>query len=255
VDPRAALGLRDSSDAPKGRCSSVSVPAPERVLVVDDEASLVDAVSTALRYEGFDVIEATTGRAGLAIAQEQLLDLIVLDVMLPDLDGFAVASRLRNDGITTPVLFLTARDSIEDKAEGFAAGGDDYLTKPFSLAELVMRVRAILRRAGAASDNSSVLRFGDLVVDVNAHQAWRGDAEITLTATEFSVLRFFMMNPRRVLSKAQILDHVWHYDFDGDFNICETYVSYLRKKLNEHGPPLIHTVRLVGYVLRESPDV
>jgi two-component system OmpR family response regulator len=233
----------------------VSVPAPERVLVVDDEASLVDAVSTALRYEGFDVIEATTGRAGLAIAQEQLLDLIVLDVMLPDLDGFAVASRLRNDGITTPVLFLTARDSIEDKAEGFAAGGDDYLTKPFSLAELVMRVRAILRRAGAASDNSSVLRFGDLVVDVNAHQAWRGDAEITLTATEFSVLRFFMMNPRRVLSKAQILDHVWHYDFDGDFNICETYVSYLRKKLNEHGPPLIHTVRLVGYVLRESPDV
>jgi two-component system OmpR family response regulator len=223
--------------------------------VVDDEASLVDAVSTALRYEGFDVIEATTGRAGLAIAQEQVLDLIVLDVMLPDLDGFAVASRLRNDGITTPVLFLTARDSIEDKAEGFAAGGDDYLTKPFSLAELVMRVRAILRRAGAASDNSSVLRFGDLVVDVNAHQAWRGDAEITLTATEFSVLRFFMMNPRRVLSKAQILDHVWHYDFDGDFNICETYVSYLRKKLNEHGPPLIHTVRLVGYVLRESPDV
>jgi two-component system OmpR family response regulator len=223
--------------------------------VVDDEPSLVDAVSMALRYEGFDVIEATSGRAGLALAQEGAVDLIVLDVMLPDLDGFTIASRLRGDGIATPVLFLTARDSIEDKAAGFEAGGDDYLTKPFSLAELVMRVRAILRRAGGSlADEASTLRFADLELDVGAHQARRAGVEIPLTATEFSLLRFFMLNPRRVLSKAQILDHVWHYDFDGDSNICETYVSYLRKKLNEHGAALIHTVRLVGYVLREPTE-
>jgi two-component system OmpR family response regulator len=176
-------------------------------------------------------------------------------VMLPDLDGFTVASRLRSDGIGTPILFLTARDSIEDKTAGFAAGGDDYLTKPFSLAELVLRARAIVRRSKAtAADDPSILRFGDLELDVNAHQARRNGADVALTATEFNLLRYFMLNPRRVLSKAQILDHVWHYDFDGDANICETYVSYLRKKLNEHGPPLLHTVRLVGYVLREAAD-
>ena len=209
----------------------------------------------ALRYAGFDVTEATTGRAGLALAQAGDVDLIVLDVMLSDLDGFTIASRLRADGIATPVLFLTARDSIEDKAAGFEAGGDDYLTKPFSLAELVMRVRAILRRAGGpVADEASTLHFVDLELDVDAHQARRGGVDIPLTATEFSLLRFFMLNPRRVLSKAQILDHVWHYDFDGDSNICETYVSYLRKKLNEHGPALIHTVRLVGYVLREPTE-
>jgi two-component system OmpR family response regulator len=222
-----------------------------RVLVVDDEPSLVDAVATALRYEGFDVTEATTGRAGLTAAQSGLTDLIVLDVMLPDLDGFAVAARLREDGITTPVLFLTARDSLEDKAAGFAAGADDYLTKPFSLAELVMRVRAILRRAGNLAEGSTILKFDDLELDVDAHRCERNGVVIELTATEFSLLEFFMKNPGRVLSKAQILDHVWHYDFGGDSNICETYVSYLRKKLNEHGAPLIHTVRLVGYVLRE----
>jgi two-component system OmpR family response regulator len=233
----------------------VGPAAAVRVLVVDDEPSLVDAASTALRYQGFEVLEATTGRAGLAIAQENDLDLIVLDVMLPDLDGFTVASRLRSDGIGTPILFLTARDSIEDKTAGFAAGGDDYLTKPFSLAELVLRARAIVRRSKAtAADDPSILRFGDLELDVNAHQARRNGADVALTATEFNLLRYFMLNPRRVLSKAQILDHVWHYDFDGDANICETYVSYLRKKLNEHGPPLLHTVRLVGYVLREAAD-
>ena len=171
--------------------------------------------------------------------------------MLPDLDGFEVSSRLRADGSTVPVLFLTARDSLEDKAAGFAAGADDYLTKPFSLAELVMRVRAILRRAGRTDNDSSVLRFADLELDVDAHLVHRDGTPIELTATEFNVLKYFMTNPERVLSKAQILDHVWHYDFDGDSNICETYVSYLRKKLNEHGPPLIHTVRLVGYVLRQ----
>ncbi len=228
---------------------------PVGILVVDDEPSLVDAVSTALRYEGFDVTEAQTGREGLAAAQDGGFALIVLDVMLPDLDGFTIAAKLRDEGVTTPILFLTAKDSLDDKAAGFSAGADDYLTKPFSLAELVMRVRAILRRTGTSSDgdNDSVVRFADLELDVDGHQLRRGGHAIELTATEFSVLEYFMANPGRVLSKAQILDHVWHYDFDGDSNICETYVSYLRKKLNEHGAPLIHTVRLVGYVLREEP--
>ena len=225
---------------------------PLRILVVDDEPSLVDAVATSLRYEGFEVTEATTGRAALVAAQELDPALVILDVMLPDLDGFEIAKRLRADGITTPILFLTARDPLEDKAEGFAAGADDYLTKPFSLAELVMRVRAILRRAGNADNASTVLRFADLELDVDAHELRRAGAVIELTATEFSVLKYFMTNPGRVLSKAQILENVWHYDFDGDSNICETYISYLRKKLNEHGAPLIHTVRLVGYVLREQ---
>ncbi len=227
---------------------------PLRILVVDDEPSLVDAVSTALRYESFEVTEATTGRTGLAAAQDGGFSLIVLDVMLPDLDGFGIATRLRADGVTTPVLFLTAKDSLDDKAAGFAAGADDYLTKPFSLAELVMRVKAILRRTGNGIEAAAnVLRFADLELDIDGHQLRRGGTPIELTATEFSVLEYFMTNPGRVLSKAQILDHVWHYDFDGDSNICETYVSYLRKKLNEHGPPVIHTVRLVGYVLREEP--
>ncbi len=225
-----------------------------RILVVDDEPSLVDSVSTALRYEGFDVIEATTGRAGLLAAQSNEPDLIVLDVMLPDLDGVAIATRLRREGIDTPILFLTARDSLQDKAAGFSSGADDYMTKPFSLAELVMRVRAILRRTSAgATEPSSLLRFADLELDLDAHLARRAGVEIPLTATEFKLLEYFMTNAGRVLSKSQILDHVWHYDFEGDSNICETYVSYLRKKLNEHGPALLHTVRLVGYVLRESP--
>jgi two-component system OmpR family response regulator len=224
------------------------------VLVVDDEPSLVDAVSTALRYEGFEVTEATTGRAGLAAALDGSPDLIVLDVMLPDLDGFDVSKRLREDGVATPILFLTARDSLDDKAEGFAAGADDYLTKPFSLAELVMRVKAILRRSNLGAPASEVLRFSDVEVDVEAHRCTRAGVEIDLTATEFSLLEYFMRNPDRVLSKAQLLDRVWHYDFGGDSNICETYVSYLRKKLKQHGPDLIHTVRLVGYVFREPND-
>jgi len=227
---------------------------PVRILVVDDEPSLVDAVATALRYEGFEVTEARTGREGLLAAQSGTPDLIILDVMLPDIDGFAISSRIRREGTTTPVLFLTARDSLGDKAAGFAAGADDYLTKPFSLAELVMRVKAILRRSGGLTTAEAVLRFADLELDIDGHVVRRGGHVIDLTATEFNVLRYFMENPTRVLSKAQILDHVWHYDFDGDSNICETYVSYLRKKLNEYGPPLIHTVRLVGYVLRESTN-
>jgi len=222
----------------------------QQVLVVDDEPSIVDAVATALRYEGFEVRVAGTGRSALAAAQEAPPDLIVLDVMLPDLDGLEVTRRLRLDGIKVPILFLTARDSIDDKLAGLAIGGDDYVTKPFSLAEVVARTRAILRRTQGDVDDRS-LRFADVVMDEDTHQVWRADVPINLTATEFSLLRFFLQNPRRVLSKTQILDHVWHYDFGGDSNVVETYVSYLRKKLDATGPPLIHTIRLVGYALRE----
>jgi two-component system OmpR family response regulator len=225
----------------------------QRVLVVDDERSITDAVATALRYEGFDVQEVVTGRAALAAAQDKPPDLIVLDVMLPDLDGLEVTRRLRADGLTVPVLFLTARDSTEDKVTGLTVGGDDYMTKPFSLAEIVARIRAILRRTGAGDVADSRLRFADIELDQDTHEAWRAGHPVQLTATEFNVLRFFMLNPRRVLSKAQIVDNVWHYDFDGDYNVVETYISYLRKKLDKYGPPLLQTLRLVGYALRE-PD-
>jgi two-component system, OmpR family, response regulator len=223
----------------------------QRVLVVDDEPSIVDAVATCLRYEGFDVEEATTGRAALAKTQDCPPDLIVLDVMLPDLDGVEVTRRLRADGIHTPILFLTAKDSIEDRVTGLTVGGDDYVTKPFALAEVVARTHAILRRTDRKEHDGAQLRFADLVLDEETHQVWRGGNPISLTATEFSLLRFFMINPRRVLSKSQILDHVWHYDFGGNANVVETYISYLRKKLDVHGPTLIQTVRLVGYALRE----
>ncbi len=223
------------------------------VLVVDDEPSIVDAVSTALRYEGFDVREARTGRAALAAAQEHTPDLVILDIMLPDLDGLEVTRRLRADGIKVPVLFLTARDSVDDKVTGLTVGGDDYVTKPFALAEIVARSRAILRRTQQMTAEDGRLRFADVELDEDTHEAWRAGTLLKLTATEFNLLRFFLINPRRVLSKAQIIDHVWHYDFGGDANIVETYVSYLRKKLDALGPPLIQTIRLVGYALRE-PD-
>jgi two-component system OmpR family response regulator len=224
----------------------------QEVLVVDDEPSIVDAVATALRYEGFNVREAATGRAALAAAQEDPPDLVVLDVMLPDLDGLEVTRRLRADGIRVPVLFLTARDSVDDKVAGLTVGGDDYVTKPFSLAEIVARARAILRRTqGALAEADGRLRFADLEMDEDTHEVWRAAKPVKLTATEFNLLRFFLLNPRRVLSKAQIVDHVWHYDFGGDPNVVETYVSYLRKKLDKLGPPLLHTIRLVGYALRE----
>jgi two-component system OmpR family response regulator len=219
--------------------------------VVDDEPSIVDSVGTSLRYEGFDVDEASTGRAALASAMDQRPDLIVLDVMLPDLDGLEVTRRLRQDGVRTPVLFLTARDSLDDKLAGLTIGGDDYVTKPFSLAELIARIRVILRRTDADDGSDPILRFADLEMDELAHEVRRGGTPIHLTATEFNLLRYFMLNPRRVLSKAQILDHVWHYDFGGEQNVVETYVSYLRKKLERLGPPLIQTIRLVGYTLRE----
>jgi len=222
-----------------------------RVLVVDDEPSIVDAVATSLRYEGFDVEEALTARSALSAAQERTPDLIILDVMLPDLSGLEVTRRLRLDGIHSPVLFLTARDALEDKVAGLSVGGDDYVTKPFALAEIVARVRAILRRAGARDSDADLLSFADVEMDEGAHMVRRAGQLIQLTATEFNLLRFFLRNSRQVLSKSQILDNVWHYDFGGEANVVETYVSYLRKKLERHGPPLIHTIRLVGYTLRE----
>ncbi|MGH9092373.1 MAG: response regulator transcription factor [Acidimicrobiales bacterium] len=226
-----------------------------RILVVDDEPTIVDSVATSLRYEGFEVAEASTGRAALAAAQEQAFDLIVLDVMLPDLDGLEVTRRLRGDGVRTPVLFLTARDSLDDKLAGLTIGGDDYVTKPFSLAEVIARTRVILRRVHGDDEEEGVLRFADVELDEGSHEVRRAGEPVQLTATEFNLLRYFLLNPRQVLSKPQILDHVWHYDFGGEQNVVETYVSYLRKKLEKHGPPLIHTIRLVGYILREpSPE-
>jgi two-component system OmpR family response regulator len=221
-----------------------------RVMIVDDEASITDAVATALRYEGFDTCEIASGRAAVTAIDEFRPDLIILDVMLPDLDGLAVARRLRDRRVPVPVIFLSAKDATEDKIAGLALG-DDYVTKPFSLAELVARVQTVLRRT--QGDDGHVLRFADVQLDDDTRQVRRGDEPLDLTPTEFRLLRFLLQNPRRVLSKRQILDNVWNYDFGGDANVVETYVSYLRRKLDACGPPLIHTVRLVGYVLRE-PD-
>jgi two-component system OmpR family response regulator len=220
----------------------------QRILVVDDEPSIVDAVATALRYEGFDVDEAQTGRAALTAVTQREPDLIVLDWMLPDIDGIEVGRRLRERGFKTAILFLTAKDSTENKVEALRAGGDDYVTKPFSLAEIVARVQAILRRTGSALPGD-VLRYADLVLDEQRHEVFRGETQIELTGTEFSLLRYFLLNPRRVLSKGQILQNVWRYDFGGNSNVVETYVSYLRKKLDATGPPLIRTVRQAGYML------
>ena len=224
-----------------------------RILVVDDEPSIVDAVSTALRYEGYDVEEATTGRDALSAVGRCEPDLVVLDWMLPDLDGIEVGRRMRERGFKTAILFLTARDAVDDKVQALRAGGDDYVTKPFSLAEIVARVQAVLRRTGGDLPGD-VLRFGDLVLDEGRHEVFRADQPIGLTATEFALLRFFMLNPRRVLTKGQILMNVWHYDFGGSRNVVETYVSYLRRKLETSGPPLIRTVRQAGYMLEMSPD-
>jgi len=224
-----------------------------RILVVDDEPSIVDAVATALRYEGYEVDQALSGSEALDRVALFAPDLIVLDWMLPDIEGIEVGRRLRADGNRAAILFLTAKDGTENKVDALRAGGDDYVTKPFSLAELVARVQAILRRSAGALPGD-VLRFGDLVLDEGRHEVFRGEQQIQLTATEFGLLRFFMLNPRRVLSKAQILQHVWRYDFGGNSNVVETYVSYLRRKLDGNaGPSLIRTVRQVGYML-EAPE-
>ena len=223
------------------------------VLVVDDEPSIVDAVATALRYEGYLVEEAANGRDALAVATRLDPDLVVLDWMLPDIDGIEVGRRLRAQGSKTAILFLTAKDATENKVEALRAGGDDYVTKPFSLAEVVARVQAILRRT-RGNLPGEVLRYADVMLDETRHAVFRGEQPVPLTATEFALLRYFMLNPRRVLSKAQILQNVWRYDFGGNANVVETYVSYLRKKLDAFGPPVIKTVRQAGYMLEVADD-
>jgi two-component system OmpR family response regulator len=221
-----------------------------RILVVDDEPSITDLVSTVLRYEGFQVETAATGRRALRSVTSFRPHLVVLDVMLPDLDGFDVQRRMAADGLRTPILFLTARDATEDKIRGLTMGADDYVTKPFSLEELVARVRAILRRAEANVPSSSRLTFADLELDEDTHEVWRGDRAIDLSPTEFNLLLYLLLNAKKVVSKAQILDHVWRYDFGGDANVVETYVSYLRRKIDVDEPKLIQTVRGVGYTIR-----
>ncbi|HEY1776410.1 MAG TPA: response regulator transcription factor [Solirubrobacteraceae bacterium] len=230
--------------------SAIQDTAPVRVLVVDDEPNIVDVISMALRYEGFEVDSAGSGAGAIAAVGAQRPQLLVLDVMLPDFDGFEVARRLAAAHVDVPIIFLTARDSTEDKVHGLTVGGDDYVTKPFSLEELVARIRTILRRAGLSEDAASRLVFADLELDEDAHEVTRAGRLIELTATEYRLLRYLMLNPRRVLTRAQLLDHVWSYDFGGDARVLETYISYLRKKIDVDDPALIHTVRGVGYTLR-----
>ncbi|HEX8102661.1 MAG TPA: response regulator transcription factor [Solirubrobacteraceae bacterium] len=225
-------------------------PGAFRILVVDDEPNIADVISMALRFQGFAVETAATGQDALAAVQAFRPHLILLDVMLPDMDGFTVAERLGAERGQIPIIFLTARDATEDKVRGLTSGGDDYVTKPFSLEELVARVRTILRRTGAATPESSRLVFEDLELDEDTREVTRAGRPVDLTATEYRLLRYLLLNPRRVLTRAQLLDHVWDYDFGGDARVLETYVSYLRKKLDGHGPPLIQTVRGVGYALR-----
>lgn len=222
-----------------------------RILVVDDEPSITDLVSTALKFVGFDVATAASGREALASLAQFEPHLVVLDVMLPDLDGFEVCSRMRASGEDVPVIFLTARDTDDDKISGLDQGGDDYMTKPFSLEELVARIKAVLRRAGRLpNDVTERLRCGDLFLDTGTHRVTRGDQEVELSPTEFRLLRFLMINSGRVVSKSEILDHVWQYDFGGNANVVETYVSYLRRKIDDGRPKLIQTVRGFGYSLR-----
>lgn len=225
-----------------------------RLLVVDDEPNIRELLSTSLRYAGFEVTAAANGREALDAAEEFQPDLAVLDVMLPDMDGFTVTRRLRSAGRHFPVVFLTARDGTEDKITGLTVGGDDYVTKPFSLDEVVARIRAVLRRtASLDDDDAAVLRVDDLELDDDAHEVRRGGEVVELSPTEFKLLRYLMLNPNRVLSKAQILDHVWEYDFNGDASIVESYISYLRRKIDVGGrEKMIHTKRGVGYMLRTA---
>ena len=226
---------------------------PVRVLVVDDEPNLTELLSMALRYEGWDVVSAGSGLAAVRAAKEFGPDVVVLDMMLPDFDGLEVLRRMRGEDPNVPVLFLTAKDAVEDRVAGLTAGGDDYVTKPFSLEEVVARLRALMRRTAVSTDaGGSLMVVGDLTMDEDSHEVTRGGEEIALTATEFELLRYLMRNPKRVLSKAQILDRVWNYDFGGQANVVELYISYLRKKIDAGRDPMIHTMRGVGYVLKPA---
>lgn len=230
-----------------------------RLLVVDDEPNIRDLLASSLRFAGFEVSTAADGNGALRAIDRDNPDLVVLDVMLPDMDGFTVARRVRERDVSTPILFLTARDDMSDKVQGLTVGGDDYVTKPFGLEEVVARIRAILRRTHASqSEDDGVLRLADLVLDEDAHEVYRAGVEVDLSPTEFKLLRYLMLNAGRVVSKAQILDHVWEYDWNGDAAIVESYISYLRRKIDqiegEDGQsvtPLIQTRRGVGYMLRE----
>jgi two-component system OmpR family response regulator len=223
-----------------------------RILVVDDEKSISDLISTSLRFVGFEVRTAATGAEALTVAEEFKPHAVVLDVMMPDLDGFEVCRQLRSEGLNVGVLFLTAKDGMDDKVAGLTIGGDDYMTKPFSLEELVARLRALLRRIGVVEidTDDEKIRFADLELNEATHEVHRAGHLLEMSPTEFQLLRYLLINADRVVSKAQILDHVWQYDFRGDAGIVETYISYLRKKVDSFDPPLIHTVRGVGYRLR-----
>lgn len=228
---------------------------PIRVLIVDDEPSLIELLSMAMRYEGWELSTATTGTDAVRAAREARPDAVVLDMMLPDFDGLEVMRRIRTEQPDVPVIFLTARDGVQDRIAGLTAGGDDYVTKPFSLEEVIARLRGLLRRTGATTVRpDSQLIVGDLILDEESHEVTRGGEAISLTATEFELLRFLMRNPKRVLSKAQILDRVWDYDFGGQANVVELYISYLRKKVDAGRPPMIHTMRGVGYVLKPAVE-
>ena len=227
---------------------------PIRVLVVDDEASLTDLLQMALRYEGWEIKTAADGSSAIATARDFRPDAVVLDIMLPDIDGLQVLQRMRADGNDVPVLFLTAKDSLDDRIAGLTAGGDDYVTKPFSLEEVVARLRGLIRRSTLTADanESPVLSVGDLELDEDSHEVRRNGRLIELTATEFELLRYLMRNPRRVVSKSQILDRVWDYDFGGKSSVVEIYISYLRKKIDAEGAPMLHTVRGAGYMIKPA---
>lgn len=227
---------------------------PIRVLVVDDEPSLTDLLSMALKYEGWEIRTAGDGQSALAAARDFRPDAVVLDIMLPDIDGLKVLQRLRADGSDVPVLFLTAKDALDDRIAGLTAGGDDYVTKPFSLEEVVARLRGLIRRATVAMavNDSPVIVVGDLELNEDSHEVRRAGRDIELTATEFELLRYMMRNPKRVLSKSQILDRVWDYDFGGRSSVVEIYISYLRKKIDAEGDAMIHTVRGAGYMLKAA---
>jgi two-component system, OmpR family, response regulator len=238
-----------------GRAAGIVRPdgSPVRVLVVDDEPSLAELLASVLRSEGWEIRTAADGTCAVHAAREFQPDAVVLDVMLPDFDGLEVLRRMRAELPHVCVLFLTARDAVHDRIAGITAGGDDYVTKPFSIEEVLARLRGLLRRAGVARTRTgNQISVGELSMDEDAREVRRGEQLIELTATEFELLRYLMRNPRRVLSKAQILDRVWNYDFGGQAHVVELYISYLRKKIDADRPPLIHTVRGVGYVLRPS---